>query len=258
MPRRALGQHFLAKGAVVSAILRYLKLEDEDRVLEIGPGSGAMSFSLAKKIERLLLVEKDPRWAESLQEHLSSENVRVIAQDFLKLDFAQVSQFLGPKFKVLSNLPYESSVAIFLKLLEEVPGGTLMVLMFQKEVGKRLMARPKTKDYGSLSVYTQIRADLTCLREVGPEAFKPPPKVESVVLRVIKREKPLLNQEKLASLEKLLALGFARRRKMLRQNLKGYFVKDSAEGIEERLQKIGASPQARAEELSVEQWMALI
>ncbi|MCB1214915.1 MAG: ribosomal RNA small subunit methyltransferase A, partial [Deltaproteobacteria bacterium] len=235
-----------------------LDLKAGDKVLEIGPGSGAMTLPLAKQVAKFLVVEKDIRWVNFLREELQEPNIKICHEDFLHLDFGQVLEYLGQDFKVLSNLPYESSVAILLKLLEQVPPGTVMVLMFQKEVAMRLLAKPRSKDYGSLSVWVQVLADLTWIREVSPQAFYPPPQVDSGVLKIIKKSDLPLPKGALPALEQLLRSAFGKRRKMLRQNLRAFFKEKSAEEIEALLEKVGASPQARAEELSVTQWAQLL
>jgi 16S rRNA (adenine1518-N6/adenine1519-N6)-dimethyltransferase len=256
--RRPLGQHFLIRHSVVHRILRALELKSYDRVLEIGPGKGALTGSLAARVEKLLLVEKDEILAQEMRERLANrEGVEIFAQDILKSPWDQIVERLGEDFKIVSNLPYQAATAILIKILTSAKPGTTMVLMFQKEVGDRILAHPHTKAFGSLTVFTQLFAKVRLLFEVPPLAFRPPPKVMSSVLKFRLREQPLLPSEKLPRFEQLLEKGFAHRRKMLRQNLREYFQGESAQDIEGRLVSVQASPQARAEELSTEQWLAL-
>jgi 16S rRNA (adenine1518-N6/adenine1519-N6)-dimethyltransferase len=256
--RRALGQHFLINHRIVQRILQALELSGSDSVLEIGPGKGALTGPLARRVGRLLLVEKDPALAQTVRGYFSSEApVEVITADFLHLPMDEITSRLGENFKVVSNLPYQSATAILQRLLLLLPPETLLVLMFQKEVGERLLAVPRNKDYGSLSVFTQILSKGRVLFEVPPLAFRPPPQVDSVVLKLKLRSVPLIPREQLPKFEQLVRTGFAHRRKVLRQNLKACFVGETAEAIEERLRILGASPGARAEELSVAQWMEL-
>ncbi len=256
-PKKSLGQHFLNRQAVIQRILRALDPKPEDRVLEIGPGRGALTLPLAERVGRLLLVEKDRDLAAWLRERLAGFPVEVLEEDFLELDWGEVEARLGSKLKIVSNLPYNVGTAIFTKLLRAAAPGTEMVLMFQKEVGERLIARPKTKAYGSLSVFTQLAAEARTVCVVPPSAFHPPPKVESLVLKFRKREAPPLPREDWEYFEVFLHDGFAQRRKMLRQNLRNFLGHASAAEVEARLAATGANPQARAEELSPEQWVAL-
>lgn len=260
MTRQAFGQHFLNNAGIIQKILGALDLSSDQGVLEIGPGKGALTFPLLEKLEdpkKLLLVEKDPRMVEFLQEHFQSgKSPTLLQQDFLQVSWETIINILGNKFSVVSNLPYESSVAIFLHLLEHMPPGASMVLMFQKEVAGRLKAQPRSKDYGSLSVYTQVFANISKVCEVSPYSFTPPPKVESSVLKITVARLPKLPVTSRKTFEALLRKGFAQRRKMLRQKLKDY-AGGSVKKVEEWLEKLGLSAQARAEELSPEQWVSL-
>lgn len=257
MPRR-LGQHFLTRGGIIHKILMSLQLRTTDRVLEIGPGRGALTQPLASKVERLLLVEKDPQLVDALSKKFSAQaNVTLLCGDFLELEWRQITELIGQDFKVVSNLPYQVGTPILIKLLMHLRPGTTMILMFQKEVGDRLLAEPRSKAYGSLTIFTRLFSKLRLLAEVSPRAFTPPPKVHSSVLLFHVRDRPLIDLEDLKAFESLMHSGFQQRRKMLRQNLKASFAGEAASEIEKRLQSVGASPQARAEELSVEQWLSL-
>jgi 16S rRNA (adenine1518-N6/adenine1519-N6)-dimethyltransferase len=256
--RKPLGQHFLIRGAIIHKIIKALELKPNDHLLEIGPGRGAITIPLVKELKKFLLVEKDVYLADLLRDKFKDlKNVEILTQDFLETAWPQLQKVLGNEFKIVSNLPYQAATAILIKLLTEAKPGTLMVLMFQKEVGDRLLAEPHTKAYGSLTIFVELFAQVKLLTLVPPQAFKPPPQVDSAVLKFNLREKPLIPREELADFENLLQAGFAHRRKMLRQNLKTVFTSESAQQIEERLGSIQASLQARAEELSVEQWLRL-
>lgn len=258
MSRQAFGQHFLVNAGVIQKILDALDLSGENPVLEIGPGRGALTFPLLKTIKdpkQLLLIEKDPRMVEFLQERFEDSAAPKLWQDdFLQVPWLKIVTQLGERFSVVSNLPYESSVAIFLRLLENLTTGSTMVLMFQKEVAERLQAKPGTKDYGSLSVYAQVFAQIKKLCLVSPNSFQPPPRVESMVLKIKTMLQPLLPLAEKDSFEALLRQGFAGRRKMLRQKFKDAGLKPAV--VEDCLQAVQASPQARAEEMSPEQWVA--
>lgn len=243
---------------MVRRILQAMELSPEDSVLEIGPGKGALTGHLVRRVKKLLLVEKDPALSEEMSFRLQDhDNIEVINQDFLTMPWEEVKARLGENFKVISNLPYQAATAILIRLLKNVQPNSIMVLMFQKEVADRLLGKPHTKDYGSLTIFTQIFARVRVLFEVPPYAFRPPPRVMSTVLKFKLREEALLNSVELEEFESLLRAGFSHRRKMLRQNLRHFFSQQSAQDIEGRLQAVEASPKARAEELSVEQWLKM-
>ena len=256
--RRSLGQHFLIQRRAVQRIVQALELTGSESVLEIGPGKGALTGSLARHAGRLLLVEMDPFLADGVRGHFSQQDsVEVLTADFLELPFTEITSRLGKDFRVVSNLPYQAGTAILQKLLLHLSPESILVLMFQKEVGDRLLAGPGTKDYGSLSIFTQVLAKGRELFVVTPMAFRPPPQVDSVVVKLKIRSEPLVAMNELPKFENLIRAGFAHRRKMLRQNLKSCFAGETAEKIEDRLKAVGAAPGARAEELSVEQWVEL-
>jgi 16S rRNA (adenine1518-N6/adenine1519-N6)-dimethyltransferase len=256
--KKSLGQHFLVSERIIQKILGNFHLEPTDHVLEIGPGRGALTYPLVKKVEKLLLIEKDTELAERLrQQYHNFSNLEILDADFLNISFDQINSHLSPPYKIVSNLPYNVATPILTKLLLNVPPTTLMVLMFQKEVGDRLLATPHHKDYGSFTIFVQLFAEVRLLLTIGRSAFHPPPKIESSVLRFKIRDKPLLPFTDLEKFERLLKAGFGQRRKMLRQNLRPYFSGNSAEDIEDRLRAVEALPTARAEELSLSQWLSL-
>lgn len=255
--KKSLGQHFLIREGIIHRILRALDLKAGDAVLEIGPGRGALTFPLAKAGARLLLVEKDRELANLLGERLAGASVEILEGDILEIELGEIEARLGRGFKVVSNLPYNVGTAILTRLLHTLEPGSRLVLMFQKEVGERLLARPGTKDYGSLSVFTQLAAEARLVCRVPPEAFRPPPQVESLVLAFDLRSAPLLPRPEWEAFENFIKAGFAQRRKMLRQNLRPAMGGIAASEVELRLSAVGAAAGARAEELSVEQWVGL-
>ena len=237
--------------------MKALDLKVGEPVLEIGPGRGALTYPLAKTGVRLLLVEKDRELATLLREKLPSAGVEILEADFLEIKLGEIESRLGPGFKVVSNLPYNVGTAILSKLLHALAPASRLVLMFQKEVGERLLAKPGSKDYGSLSVFAQLAAEGRLVCRVPPEAFRPSPQVESLVLAFEIRREPLLPRPDWENFENFIRAGFAQRRKMLRQNLRPALGRVEASEVERRLAAVGAKAGARAEELSVEQWVKL-
>lgn len=254
--KKSLGQNFLIAGGIIHRIVKALNLKPQDKVLEIGPGRGALTEVIATQVAKLLLIEKDSWLSEALATKFSKlSNVVIFTNDFLEINWSEIEATLGEHFKIVSNLPYNVATAILEKLLLHAKPKTEMVLMFQKEVADRLRGTPRSKAYGSLSIFAQILAEIRPVCEVPPKAFRPMPKITSSVLHFVLRENPLIDRAHLQAFETFVQSGFAQRRKMLRQNLKQYA--NSSSEIESKLENIGASPQARAEELSVEQWVAL-
>ncbi|MBE9099258.1 16S rRNA (adenine(1518)-N(6)/adenine(1519)-N(6))-dimethyltransferase RsmA [Vacuolonema iberomarrocanum] len=240
-----------------------------DRVLEIGPGTGLLTQRLLRLAETVVAVEIDRDLTQLLRQELGDvENFLLIEADFLSLDLAAAladfPAFQAPN-KVVANIPYNITGPILEKLLGTItqPNPTpfdSLVLLVQKEVAERLCAAPGRKAFGALSVRVQYLAECEWIGLVPAKAFQPPPKVDSAVVR-LKPRKFLPAAQQPRHMDQLVRLGFASRRKMLRNNLKGLLnaEADSGEGesIPETLQRLGLNPQARAEELGVGDWVAL-
>ena len=178
-PHKQLGQHFLIDPAVIARMIAAAQIGPADTVLEIGPGLGALSESLAEASARLYLVELDTLLADRLRQRFAGdERVHVIAADFLSLDLS--TTFPEPEIHVVASLPYNVATPILFRLLEhrhQFPEATVMI---QKEVAERLSAAPGTKAYGVPSVLTQLHATVTTVGIIGPQSFFPAPKVESL------------------------------------------------------------------------------
>lgn len=247
--KKSLGQNFLIDLNIIQKIVRAADIASEDIIIEVGPGPGALTYPIIKRTPRhLYLVEKDTSIAEHWQKH-ESKTVTVINQDALKLNIGDLTD--GKPCKIISNLPYNVGTELLIGWLGH-PNIQSMILMFQKEVVDRIVAKPGTKAYGRLSILTQWLCEIEKLFDVPPNAFKPAPKVTSSVVRVIPRSKPLfaVDQNKL---EHLTQACFHQRRKMLRKSLKALFG-DNTESI---CQQSGVNPLSRPEELSIEQFCAL-
>jgi 16S rRNA (adenine1518-N6/adenine1519-N6)-dimethyltransferase len=240
-----------------------------DRVLEIGPGTGLLTQRLLRLAAAVVAVEIDRDLCHHLQQTFgTAENFLLLEADFLSLDLeaalGDFPAFQAPN-KVVANIPYNITGPILEKLLgtitqpRPVPYDSL-VLLVQKEVAERLCAAPGRKAFGAMSVRMQYLATCEWIGLVPARAFQPPPKVDSAVVRLRPRPfTPTAQQPR--HLEQLVKLGFANRRKMLRNNLKGLLQpQDAGEAtasIAATLQRLGLNPQARAEELSVADWVAL-
>jgi 16S rRNA (adenine1518-N6/adenine1519-N6)-dimethyltransferase len=251
-PKKALGQNFLFDLNLTAKIARSAGPLDGFTVVEIGPGPGGLTRALlAQGAERLVAIERDPRCLPILSEISDAYPGRldVVEGDALKLDLAQLAS--GAPAKIVANLPYNVGTQLLINWLTgdvENPFWTSMTLMFQKEVGLRIIAEPGSAHYGRLGVLAGWLTHAEVLFDVPPQAFTPPPKVTSSVVQLIPRAAPLPCD--LARLERVTQAAFGQRRKMLRQSLKPL-------GGETLLDKVGIDPARRAETLSVDEFCAL-
>ncbi|MFK8184995.1 MAG: 16S rRNA (adenine(1518)-N(6)/adenine(1519)-N(6))-dimethyltransferase RsmA [Phormidesmis sp.] len=262
--RKRFGQHWLRDDGILNQIIAAGALVESDRVLEIGPGQGVLTQRLLRTSAKVLAVEIDRDLCLQLSEQfipeMGSGQFRLIESDFLKLNFDQalVDFELERPNKVLANIPYYITAPILEKLL-----GTIrqpaphpyesIVLLVQKEISDRLCAQPGTRANGALTIRAQYLAECEEICPVPPSAFKPPPKVESAVIRIKPRPFPTPPQNP-ARLAQLVKVGFSQKRKMLRNNLQSIVERDVLNPI---LEQLNINPQIRAEGLGVAEWIAL-
>lgn len=249
--RKRFGQHFLLDLNLTRRIARAATPLDSGTTIEIGPGPGGLTRALLLEgAARVVAIEVDPRALVALAElrEAAEGRLQVIEADALRIDPAS----LGPApRRIVANLPYNISTALLIRWLHSADAIADMVLMFQKEVVDRLAAVPRTKDYGRLSVLAQHVCEVRRLFDVAPSAFVPPPKVTSSVAHLTPRPAGERLAD-LAPLEKVTAAAFGQRRKMLRGALAGLFADPVT-----TLESLGLSPTARAEELSVADFVRL-
>jgi 16S rRNA (adenine1518-N6/adenine1519-N6)-dimethyltransferase len=249
--RKRFGQHFLFDLNLTRRIARAAQPLEEGTIVEIGPGPGGLTRALLLEgAARLVAIEIDPRALGVLQEIevAAAGRLEIVQGDALKIDLAS----LGPApRRIVANLPYNISAPLLVRWLHAADGIEDMVLMFQKEVVDRLVAVPRTKDYGRLSVLAQHACEVRRLFDVPPSAFVPPPKVISSVARLTPR--PAGDRlADLRPLERVTAAAFGQRRKMLRGAL-GSIFPDPVRVLE----GLGLAPTARAEELAVADFVRL-
>lgn len=246
-PSKALGQNFLTDQNIRDIIIRHADVRPDETVIEIGPGLGALTEDLFKQARRLIAIEKDARLAEHLHHRFPDlELIQDDAVDVLRSGAVQLPE----SFKVVSNLPYSISTPILECFVEGKNKPRMMVLTIQREVALRLAATPRHKDYSALTVFTQLYYHVTIVHVVSPHCFYPEPRVDSAIV-VLDRRDTRIKLEKTAPFHEIVRLGFNQRRKMLRKLLTAYG------GVAEGLRVAGVSPTARAEELSIEQWITL-
>jgi 16S rRNA (adenine1518-N6/adenine1519-N6)-dimethyltransferase len=239
--RKRFGQHFLTDTGVIDAIVRAIDPRPGDAMVEIGPGLAAMTQPLVERLGRLTVIELDRDLAQRLRQH---PHLTVIESDVLKVDFASA---LPERLRVVGNLPYNISSPILFHLLPFAHRVIDQHFMLQKEVVDRMAAQPGTKDYGRLSVMLQWRYDVEALFDVPPEAFDPPPRVMSAIVRMTPHAAPSITDPSL--LEALVQVAFSQRRKLLRHSL-GRWLDGRGYAGDFDLQR-------RAEEVPVAEFVAL-
>jgi 16S rRNA (adenine1518-N6/adenine1519-N6)-dimethyltransferase len=247
-PSRALGQNFVADPNTVRRIARLAGVGPGDRVVEIGPGLGSLTVALAETGAEVTAVELDRHLLPPLREVVEPHGVRVVHGDALRLDWDELLGAADPSapWSLVANLPYNVATPLVLDLLEGVPAITRMLVMVQREVGERLAAHVGDKAYGIPSVKVAYRAVADVVGRVPPTVFVPPPRVESALVRIVRRPAPAVDADPQVLL-RLVEAGFGQRRKMLRRSLAG-LVGAAA------FAAAGVRPDARAEELAVEDW----
>lgn len=250
---KKLGQHFLRDQNVIMQIATD-KVQDTDYILEIGPGPGILTEFLAQHKKPFHVIEKDPRMVEYLKNHLSGD--QILITDALEVDLDSYLANLGWSDKVwlVSNLPYNVSVPLLTKFLQ-VSAITHMTLMFQKEVGEKVLNwAMKDNAMGSLMALTQTYFMTSLKCPVPPGSFVPPPKVDSVVLSLERNPFPAISLDEFKHFEKFLRLTFANRRKQIGSVWKSHFDKEQ---FEPALERLGLDRTIRAEKFTLEQVQSL-
>jgi 16S rRNA (adenine1518-N6/adenine1519-N6)-dimethyltransferase len=253
--RRALGQHFLRDPGIVRATLALLAPTAHDLVVEIGPGEGALTDALARQAGRVLALEVDRALIERLRRRLPP-HVEVLAADARTWDYGMLARPPGGRVLVIGNLPYSVGKPIVAALLEARAVIDLMVLMLQREVAERLAAPPGGKVYGALSVLTQAVCDVELALRVPPGAFRPPPKVESAVVRLTPRAAPRVPPELEVRFREVVRAAFAQRRKTLGNALAAGLGR-SLGAVRDAATTGGVDPGRRAETLTIDEFVSL-
>ncbi|ARM31046.1 16S rRNA (adenine(1518)-N(6)/adenine(1519)-N(6))-dimethyltransferase RsmA [Prosthecochloris sp. HL-130-GSB] len=224
--KKKLGQNFLTDRNIIRKIIRSADLKPGDRVVEIGPGFGALTGEIATICPDFTAIEKDPALAEFIRNEFPSVNL--IEHDVLKVNLEQIAD--DRKIKVIGNIPYSITSPILFKLLEHRHCIQSETLMMQQEVALRLAARPGTKEYGILAVQLQTFCEVTYLFKVGKQVFRPKPEVDSAVVSIVPRQVALDRYQKEYST--LVRRAFQQRRKTLNNNLKKEYDLSGVTGID--------------------------
>jgi 16S rRNA (adenine1518-N6/adenine1519-N6)-dimethyltransferase len=253
-PSRALGQNFVADPNTVRRIARLAGVGPGDRVVEVGPGLGSLTVALAETGAEVTAVELDRHLLPVLRSVVEPLGVRVVEGDAMTLDWNEVlggavAGAGGVRWALVANLPYNVATPLVLDLLDRVPTIDRMLVMVQREVGERLAAAPGSKAYGIPSIKVAYRAQAEVVGRVPPTVFLPQPRVDSALVRLRRLPEPPVDVDP-DRLFRLVEAGFGQRRKMLRRSLAS-LVDPSV------FDRAGVRPDARAEELSLEDWARL-
>ena len=254
--KKRLGQNFLINGEVISEIIAESAISKDDTVLEIGPGVGFVTEQLIKHANKVVAVELDEDAIKELKK-LDAPNLKIIHKDILKTD---ISEFSDKKIKVVANIPYYITSPIIAHLLGEIDDLTNqnrnsikeIILMVQKEVALRMAANENSPDkqYGPLTILSQFWADVEIFKQVGRKSFFPAPKVDSALVKLTVREKPLLELSDYGHFRRVVKAAFAQRRKNIKNCLvAGGFAKDT---VLKALIDLGLDENIRGEKLSIE------
>jgi 16S rRNA (adenine1518-N6/adenine1519-N6)-dimethyltransferase len=254
--RPPLGQHFLQDYKVAKTILAAAELKPTDAALEIGPGKGVLTETLAGRVRRLVGIELDAALAEKLKSRLALQSsVDILHLDFLKADLNALFPSADPPVKVLGNLPYSITSPIFEKLMGWT-GWETGVFLIQREVAERIAARPGSRAYGILTLAVQLFASVETILQVPPGAFAPPPKVFSSVIRLRRKKTPALTFEDTSGFFDLIHGASAHRRKTIANSL-AFFSGVKRAPLAAWLSRHRISPGARAETIALEQYAQL-
>ncbi|ENI5464391.1 16S rRNA (adenine(1518)-N(6)/adenine(1519)-N(6))-dimethyltransferase RsmA [Staphylococcus pseudintermedius] len=261
--KKSLGQNFLIDVNIINRIIDASGIDHMTGVIEIGPGMGSLTEQLAKNAQHILAFEIDQRLIPVLDDTLSPyNNVTVINEDILKANVAEaIQQHLShcEKIMVVANLPYYITTPILLTLLEQDLNIDGYVVMMQKEVGERLNAQVGTKAYGSLSIVAQYYTETSRVLTVPKTVFMPPPNVDSIVVKLMKRESPIVDVDNPNAFFKMTKGAFSQRRKTIYNNYQNLFEngKEQKETIMQWLERADIDPKRRGETLSIQEYARL-
>ena len=257
IPRKGWGQHFLVDRNILNKVIWAAQVEKEDAVLEVGPGLGEMTVALARQAKRVIAIEIDSKLVAILNEKMKNyPNVEVVKSDILKVDFNQFLKKEGHPVKVVANLPYQVSTPLLFRFIESKETFSTFTLMLQKEVAERMVAPPGGKEYGPLSIFIQMFSDVSIRFFIKPSAFFPPPKVESAVVHMLWKEKPIIETNDEEWFKRIVKACFGYRRKTLVNALR-HSELSLPESIELKMEAIGIDPRRRPETLTIQEYASL-
>ena len=261
--KKSLGQNFLVDVNIINKIIEASQIDETTGIIEVGPGMGSLTEQLAKHAKKVMSFEIDQRLIPVLNDTLSPyDNVTIINEDILKADIGKaVNTYLDDcdKIMVVANLPYYITTPLLLNLMQQDIPIDGYVVMMQKEVGERLNASVGTKAYGSLSIVAQYYTETSKVLTVPKSVFMPPPNVDSIVVKLMQREKPLVDIDDDEAFFKLAKAAFAQRRKTINNNYQNFFKdgKQYKSSILNWLENAGIDPKRRGETLTIQDFAKL-
>ena len=244
--KKKYGQNFLTDKGIINQIIAAINPSKSEKILEIGPGLGALTIPLLTKVDHIDAVEIDPDMIAALKEKIPPSKITIIPSDILKIDNGQISLYS----KVIGNLPYYISSEILLKMTKVINNQKDFHFMLQKEVAERISSKTHSKSYGRLTVMLQYFFDIELLFDIPRESFIPSPNVTSSLVRLTPRHQNFNKVININNFEKLLKIAFAQKRKTLKNNFKN-ILSDTA------LQALNINPQDRAEMISLDDFIKI-
>ena len=244
--KKKFGQNFLVDRYYISKIINEINPKEESNILEIGPGKGAITEPILKKINHISVVEIDPDMIKILKHKISTKNISILAEDVLGIN----DEFFEKFNKIIGNLPYYIATEIILKLTKIYSSSSELYFMVQKEVAERITANPSSKSFGRLSVILQYYFDTELLFELPPEAFSPQPKITSAFIRLIRKKRvspKVINKD---NFEQIVKIAFSQKRKTIKNNFKNIL-------FEKDFLNLEISPKIRSEALAIDQFIKL-
>ena len=242
--KKKFGQNFLSDQSVIKEILSHLKPLAHDKILEIGPGMGAITIPILNKLKHISVIEIDPDMINYLQKKIPKEKINIINRDVLSINNKELEVY----DRIIGNLPYYISTEILIKMIDILGSLKDVHFMFQKEVAERITAKPRSKNFGRLSVLIQYFFDSEILFDISANSFSPPPKIQSSFIKLVPREKEGLKFKNLINFKKVIKTAFQFKRKTLKNNFKDILDK-------ENFNSIGINPQKRAEMLGIDDFV---
>lgn len=253
MPSKALGQNFVVDPNTIRRIVRLAEMQDSDHVIEVGAGLGTLTLALSEAAERVVAIELDRKLVPALRQVLQgAANVDIVVGDAMQLDFAPL---VSAGARLVSNLPYNIATPLLANLLQQRPEIEDFVVMVQREVGQRLVAKPGSKAYGGISVLVAYHAEASLLGKVPASVFWPVPNVESLLVRLRRREAVV--DVEASELMRVVRAAFGQRRKTIRNTLAAGLGLDVGD-VEAALAGAGIDPGARAETLGLEEFAGVV
>ena len=244
--KKKFGQNFLVDRYFISKIINEINPKEGNNILEIGPGKGAITEPILKKINHISVVEIDPDMVKILNNKFSPQNISILAEDVLSIN----EEFFRSFNKIIGNLPYYIATEIILKLTKIFSSSSELYFMVQKEVAERITAKPSNKSFGRLSVILQYYFDTELLFEIPPAAFSPQPKITSAFIRLIRKRRfshKVIDKDRF---EQIVKIAFSQKRKTIKNNFKNIL-------FEKDFLNLEISPKIRAETLTIEQFIKL-